>query len=117
MRYHRALRHTSSVRSLETFRSIFAVTLPLIRSNSLDAQLAVPNDPRYAGLETCLGIGKTKEEYEKCKYSLVTPLPCEPSIVLFKNGSWEPFHEWQHMWLEDVIDIPLGCHGATDQYK
>ncbi|GFX46395.1 HTH_Tnp_Tc3_2 domain-containing protein [Trichonephila clavipes] len=34
MRYDRALRHTSSVECLETFRSIFAVTLPLVRSNS-----------------------------------------------------------------------------------
>ncbi|GFY12855.1 hypothetical protein TNCV_3074151 [Trichonephila clavipes] len=32
-----ALRHTSSVGCLETFRSIFAVTLPMIRSNSCDA--------------------------------------------------------------------------------
>ncbi|GFX23767.1 hypothetical protein TNCV_3597091 [Trichonephila clavipes] len=39
-----------------------------------------------------------------------------PSIDLLKNGSWEPLHEWQHMWLQDVMDIPLGCHGATDQY-
>ncbi|GFX58745.1 uncharacterized protein TNCV_804491 [Trichonephila clavipes] len=21
------------------------------------------------------------------------------------------------MWLQDVMDIPLGCHGATDQYQ
>ncbi|GFW04693.1 hypothetical protein TNCV_3897451 [Trichonephila clavipes] len=32
------------------------------------------------------------------------------SIVLLKNGSWEPLHEWQHMWLQNVMDIPLGCH-------
>ncbi|GFX11271.1 hypothetical protein TNCV_4786631 [Trichonephila clavipes] len=48
MRYDRAL---SSVLCLETFRSIFAVTLPLVRSNSWDAQLTVPNDPRYARLD------------------------------------------------------------------
>ncbi|GFX05723.1 hypothetical protein TNCV_3198401 [Trichonephila clavipes] len=60
MRYDRALKHTSSVRCLETFRSIFAVTLPLVSSNLWDAQL-VPNDPRYAGLEKNLGIGQVKE--------------------------------------------------------
>ncbi|GFU83316.1 hypothetical protein TNCV_3739271 [Trichonephila clavipes] len=38
------------------------------------------------------------------------------SIVLLENGSWDPLHEWQHMWLQDVMDIPLGCHGVTDQY-
>ncbi|GFS94619.1 hypothetical protein TNCV_3649691 [Trichonephila clavipes] len=48
MRYDRSLRHTSSVRCLKTFRSIFAVTLPLVRSNSWDAQLVVPNNTRYA---------------------------------------------------------------------
>ncbi|GFX89802.1 hypothetical protein TNCV_2246021 [Trichonephila clavipes] len=56
MRYDRALKHTSSV-CLETFCSIFAVNLPLVRSNSYDAQLTVPNDPRYTQLETNLGIG------------------------------------------------------------
>ncbi|GFW01002.1 hypothetical protein TNCV_1762401 [Trichonephila clavipes] len=25
-------------------------------------------------------------------------------------------HEWQHMWLQDVMNIPLGRHGATDHY-
>ncbi|GFY31846.1 hypothetical protein TNCV_4201541 [Trichonephila clavipes] len=39
-----------------------------------------------------------------------------PSTVLLKNGSWEPLHEWQHIWLQDVMDIPLGCHGAMDHY-
>ncbi|GFX54074.1 hypothetical protein TNCV_2337101 [Trichonephila clavipes] len=32
-----------------------------LRSNSWDAQLAVPNDLRYARLETNMGIGQTKE--------------------------------------------------------
>ncbi|GFX83236.1 uncharacterized protein TNCV_4988301 [Trichonephila clavipes] len=40
MQYDRALGQTSSVWCLETFRSIFAVTLPLVRSNLWDAQLA-----------------------------------------------------------------------------
>ncbi|GFW89380.1 hypothetical protein TNCV_3966701 [Trichonephila clavipes] len=35
--------------------------LPLVRSNSWDAHLAVPNDPRYARLETNLGIEQAKE--------------------------------------------------------
>ncbi|GFU63663.1 hypothetical protein TNCV_4588681 [Trichonephila clavipes] len=61
MLYDRALRHTSSACCLETFRSMFAVTLPLDRSNSWDAQLAIPNDPRYARLETNLGVGQAKE--------------------------------------------------------
>ncbi|GFV86411.1 hypothetical protein TNCV_1469731 [Trichonephila clavipes] len=62
MRYDRELRHTSSVGCLEIFRFIFAVTLPLVHSNSWDAQLVVPNDSRYAWLETNLGIGQAKEE-------------------------------------------------------
>ncbi|GFU87988.1 hypothetical protein TNCV_1335571 [Trichonephila clavipes] len=37
------------------------VTLPRVRSNSWDAQLTIPNDPRYARLETNLGIGLAKE--------------------------------------------------------
>ncbi|GFX20387.1 hypothetical protein TNCV_3487451 [Trichonephila clavipes] len=61
MRYDRALRHTSSVRCLENFRFIFAVTLPIVRSNSWDAQLAVPKDARYAQLETNLGIGQASQ--------------------------------------------------------
>ncbi|GFX08356.1 hypothetical protein TNCV_3268451 [Trichonephila clavipes] len=44
------------------------------------------------------------------------PYCVRPSIVWLKNGSWEPLHEWQHMWLLDVMDIPLGFHGATDHY-
>ncbi|GFU86824.1 hypothetical protein TNCV_1342691 [Trichonephila clavipes] len=61
MRYDRELRHATSVGFLEIFRSIFVLTLPLVSSNSWDAQHAVPNDPRYALLETNLGIGQAKE--------------------------------------------------------
>ncbi|GFW83766.1 hypothetical protein TNCV_668791 [Trichonephila clavipes] len=61
MRYYRALRLTSFVSCLETFRSIFAVTLPLVRSDLWDAQLPIPNDLRYPRLETHLGIGQPKE--------------------------------------------------------
>ncbi|GFX30395.1 uncharacterized protein TNCV_3460461 [Trichonephila clavipes] len=38
------------------------------------------------------------------------PFRMKSSIVLLKNGSWEPLHEWQHMCLQGVMDIPLGCH-------
>ncbi|GFV36708.1 hypothetical protein TNCV_1033841 [Trichonephila clavipes] len=47
---------------------------------------------------------------------LCKPCRVRPSIVLLKNGSWEPLHEWQHMCLQDVMDITLGCHGTTNQY-
>ncbi|GFX94919.1 hypothetical protein TNCV_2379921 [Trichonephila clavipes] len=40
------------------------VTLPLVSSNSWDAQLVVSNDPTYARLETNLGIGKAKKGNE-----------------------------------------------------
>ncbi|GFW29658.1 uncharacterized protein TNCV_3935261 [Trichonephila clavipes] len=61
MRYDRALRHTSSVWCQETFHSIFAVILPLVRSNSWNALLTVPNELKYSRLETNLGIGLVKE--------------------------------------------------------
>ncbi|GFW25387.1 hypothetical protein TNCV_3721151 [Trichonephila clavipes] len=32
-----------------------------VRSNTWDAQLAIPNEPRYARLETNLGIGQAKK--------------------------------------------------------
>ncbi|GFT49639.1 hypothetical protein TNCV_3367801 [Trichonephila clavipes] len=37
--------------------------LPPVRSNSLDAQLTVPNAPRYARLESDMVIGQAKEGY------------------------------------------------------
>ncbi|GFT00644.1 uncharacterized protein TNCV_141891 [Trichonephila clavipes] len=49
------------------------------------------------------------------KGTLVTPLPCEVEHCLVENGSCEPLHKWRHMWLQDARDIPLSCHGATDQ--
>ncbi|GFT74430.1 hypothetical protein TNCV_539471 [Trichonephila clavipes] len=42
-----------------------------IRSNSWDAQIPVTNDPRYARLETNLGIRQAK----KGSNSFMTPLP------------------------------------------
>ncbi|GFX10352.1 hypothetical protein TNCV_1867471 [Trichonephila clavipes] len=61
MRYDRALRHSSSIGRLETFRSIFAATSSLVGSNSWDDHIAAPSDPRYAQLETNLGIGQAKK--------------------------------------------------------
>ncbi|GFW31367.1 hypothetical protein TNCV_2664671 [Trichonephila clavipes] len=49
----------------------------IVRTNSWDAQLPIPNDPRYARLEANLRIGQAKEGQEQCRDSLVTPLPCE----------------------------------------
>ncbi|GFT82379.1 transposable element Tc3 transposase [Trichonephila clavipes] len=63
MRYDKAWNHTSSAGCIETFHSIFAVVLPLVRSNSWDAQLDIPNDPRYARLLKTLGIEQLKEGY------------------------------------------------------
>ncbi|GFV24297.1 hypothetical protein TNCV_422871 [Trichonephila clavipes] len=40
---------------------LLTTILPLIRSNSWNAQLVVPNDPRNTRLETNLGIGQVKE--------------------------------------------------------
>ncbi|GFW09178.1 uncharacterized protein TNCV_2101321 [Trichonephila clavipes] len=48
-----------------------------IRSNSWDAQLTVPNDPRYAQWEKNLGIRQAKEGQYQCRYNLVTPLPIQ----------------------------------------
>ncbi|GFU60949.1 hypothetical protein TNCV_3372661 [Trichonephila clavipes] len=51
-----------------------------VRSNSWDAQLAVPNDTRYARLVTNLWIGLAKDI--KCGDSLVTPLLYEADHCL-----------------------------------
>ncbi|GFW29776.1 hypothetical protein TNCV_3936431 [Trichonephila clavipes] len=42
-----------------------------VRSNSEDAQLTVPNDPRYAVLDTNMGIGQAKEGGEQSCDTLV----------------------------------------------
>ncbi|GFY07070.1 hypothetical protein TNCV_4203411 [Trichonephila clavipes] len=93
-----------------------ATSWTFIRSNTWDAQLTVPNDPRYVRLETNLMIGQAKEGQKQCRDSLVTPLPNEGEPWLVENGPCEPLHEWQRMRSQDVMDIPLGSHGATDQY-
>ncbi|GFW21426.1 hypothetical protein TNCV_1532501 [Trichonephila clavipes] len=61
---------------LETFHSIFAVTLPLVRSSSWDTQLAVPNDPRYSRLVTNLGIEKARKRWKCGRGNLMTFFLC-----------------------------------------
>ncbi|GFT50980.1 hypothetical protein TNCV_1174091 [Trichonephila clavipes] len=106
MRYDRALRNTSSVRCLAIFRSIFGVTLHLVHSNSWDAQFAVPNNPRYDDWRQIWGSGSPRMGSNIAEILL----SCEAEHGIVKNGSWEPLYEWQHMWLQDVMDIPLECH-------
>ncbi|GFW91473.1 hypothetical protein TNCV_3376371 [Trichonephila clavipes] len=62
------------------------------------------------------GLGRPRKSSKSAETVLLHPCHVRPSIVLLKKVSWEPLHEWQHMWLQYVMDIPLGCHGATDQY-
>ncbi|GFT28450.1 hypothetical protein TNCV_428651 [Trichonephila clavipes] len=50
---------------------------------------------------------------QSCDSLVVTPVS---SIAMFKNSFWETLHEWQNMWLQDVMDKPLDCRGATDEY-
>ena len=33
-----------------------------------------------------------------------------------KNSFFEPWHEWQNMWLNIATNLPLGCHGVVNQY-
>ncbi|GFU69731.1 hypothetical protein TNCV_1221191 [Trichonephila clavipes] len=62
------------------------------------------------------GSSRPRKGSNSAETILWHPCRVRPSIVLLKNGSWEPLHELQHMWLQDVMDIPLGCRGATDHY-
>ncbi|GFW79096.1 hypothetical protein TNCV_3631271 [Trichonephila clavipes] len=61
------------------------------------------------------GPGRPRKSSNSAETDLRHLCRVRPSIVLLKTGSWEPMHKWKHMWLQDVIDIPLGCLGATDQ--
>ncbi|GFV43092.1 hypothetical protein TNCV_5027821 [Trichonephila clavipes] len=61
------------------------------------------------------GSGRPRKGSNCAKTVLGHPCRLRPSIVLLKNGFWEPLHEWQHMWLQDIMGIPLCCHGAMDQ--
>ncbi|GFV13203.1 hypothetical protein TNCV_3655231, partial [Trichonephila clavipes] len=44
---------------------------------------------------------------KQCGDSLLTPLPCETEHCLVINGSWESLEKRLHMWLQDVMKIPL----------
>ncbi|GFU43835.1 hypothetical protein TNCV_652261 [Trichonephila clavipes] len=63
------------------------------------------------------GPGNPRKGSNSAETVLLHPSPVRPSIAYLKNGSWEPLHEWQHKWLQDVVDIPLDSHGAMVQYK
>ncbi|GFW77711.1 hypothetical protein TNCV_134021 [Trichonephila clavipes] len=76
--------------------------------------MGCPNS-RPKGSQICL-IGDKSGDWAGQGNSIVTLCRVRLSIVLMKNGFWEPLQEWQHMWLQDVMDIPLGCHVANDQY-
>ncbi|GFU69039.1 hypothetical protein TNCV_3785601 [Trichonephila clavipes] len=62
------------------------------------------------------GSIRSRKGNNKAKTVLGHLCRMRPSIVVLKNGSWEPLHEWQHMGLQDAMDIPLGCYGVLDQY-
>ncbi|GFX06339.1 uncharacterized protein TNCV_505581 [Trichonephila clavipes] len=116
MRYDRALRHTGSVCCLETFRSIFAVTLPLVRSNSWDAQLTVPNDPRCARLETNLGIRsrahcKTKAGLRRSRRGLYIRTRLSSLLRLNLDSSLKT--TWFHSaasFYSDAVQFPRAWH-------
>ncbi|GFV61789.1 hypothetical protein TNCV_2517211 [Trichonephila clavipes] len=61
-----------------------------------------------------LGSGRPRKGSSSAEIVLDRPCCVRPSFVLLKNGSWESLHEWHHMRLQDVMDITLGCHGATN---
>ncbi|GFW48891.1 hypothetical protein TNCV_3900891 [Trichonephila clavipes] len=61
------------------------------------------------------GSGRPKKGSNNAETVLRHPCRMRWSIVWLKIGSREPLHEWQHIWLQDVMYIPLDGHGATDQ--
>ncbi|GFU79318.1 hypothetical protein TNCV_2138411 [Trichonephila clavipes] len=61
------------------------------------------------------GSGWPRKGSNSAKTVLGHPCRVSPSIVLLKSGSWELLHEWQHMWLQDVMDIQPGYHGPMDE--
>ncbi|GFW62068.1 hypothetical protein TNCV_1684991 [Trichonephila clavipes] len=79
-----------------------------------DAQLAVLNDPDMLDWRQMWGSGRPKIGSNSTE--TVRRLPCclRPCIVLLINDSWEQLHEWQHLGLQDVMDVPLGYHGSSD---
>ncbi|GFX95657.1 hypothetical protein TNCV_4885831 [Trichonephila clavipes] len=62
------------------------------------------------------GSGRPRKGSNSTETVLLHPCSVRRSIVLLKTGSREPLYEWQHMWFQNVMDIPLSCHGTTDQY-
>ncbi|GFV39023.1 hypothetical protein TNCV_965891 [Trichonephila clavipes] len=62
------------------------------------------------------GSDRPRKGSNSAEAVLLHPCCVRPSIVLLKNGSWELLHEWQNMWLQDIMDLLLGCHGVTNQY-
>ncbi|GFU47435.1 sodium-dependent dopamine transporter [Trichonephila clavipes] len=53
------------------------------------------------------GSGRPRKGSNSVKIILRHPCRVRPSIVVLKNGSRAPLHEWQHMWLQDVMDMNL----------
>ncbi|GFT53995.1 hypothetical protein TNCV_153561 [Trichonephila clavipes] len=51
------------------------------------------------------GSGRPRKGSNSAETVLRHPCPVRPSIILLKNGSWEPLHEWQHMWLQDAMCV------------
>ncbi|GFX69659.1 hypothetical protein TNCV_1770281 [Trichonephila clavipes] len=71
----------------------------------------MPNSPSKSS-QICSVGDKSWDRANLGRVVTVWRLSCHvrPSIVLLKNVSWESIHEWQHMKLQDDMDIPLGCH-------
>ncbi|GFV42530.1 hypothetical protein TNCV_2905391 [Trichonephila clavipes] len=69
----------------------------------------MPNSPSQMIPDTLdwrqiCGSGRLRKDSSSVE--TVTHLLCKgmrSRTVLLKNGSLEPLHEWQHMWLQDVI--------------
>ncbi|GFV85636.1 hypothetical protein TNCV_3436391 [Trichonephila clavipes] len=61
MQHDWALIQSSSVCCIETYRSVFTVTVTLVHSHFWGDQLTVPNEPIHARLETNLRFGQVNE--------------------------------------------------------
>ncbi|GFW86001.1 uncharacterized protein TNCV_1968091 [Trichonephila clavipes] len=57
------------------------------------------------------GLGKPRKGSKSAENVLWHPCRVRPSIVLFKNGSWEPLHEGQHMWLQYIMVTRINTKG------
>ncbi|GFW75982.1 hypothetical protein TNCV_351671 [Trichonephila clavipes] len=61
------------------------------------------------------GSGRPRKGSNSTETVLCHPCRVGPNIVLLKNGSWKPLHEWQHMFLQDAMVIPMAvmwCLGS-----